>query len=291
MKEKNLFFKKSILTLCLLAVCWLPARAAVMTGDVNNNGSVNIADVTELIDYLLYGDASAISLANADCDRNGTVNIADVTELIDHLLYGTWSWTESDHEWVDLGLPNGTLWATCNIGANSPEEYGDYFAWGETEPKDVYEWSTYKWWNGYTLTKYCTDSSYGYNGFTDGKTELDPEDDAATVNWGENWRMPTLDQQTELIDNCTWAWTTQNGVNGRLVTGPNGAGLFLPAAGYRWSSSLYYAGSYGGYWSRTLYSGYPGYAYYLDFNSDDVYWGNYYRIGGFSVRPVRVSQN
>ena len=228
-----------------------------------------------------------------DVDYNGQVNIADVVTLIDYLLTGTWEdpVTPTDnHEWVDLGLPSGTLWATCNLGANSPDEYGDYFAWGETEPKDVYNWSTYKWCNGSynTLTKYCTRSSYGT---VDNKTELDPEDDAAYVNWGENWRMPTYDQLNELQTKCTWTWTTRNGVNGRLVTGPNGNTLFMPAAGYRYDSSLYDAGSWGYYWSRTLPSSGPGNAYDVIFNSKDVYWGNGTRDCGLTVRAVRVPQN
>ena len=119
------------------------------------------------------------------------------------------------HEYVDLGL--SVKWATCNVGAVSPEDYGDYFAWGETEPKDFYAWSTYKWCNGSydTLTKYCTDSKYGT---VDNKTVLDLEDDAAHVNWGGDWRMPTKAEQDELYNNCTWEWTTQNGVNGYKVT-------------------------------------------------------------------------
>ena len=228
-----------------------------------------------------------------DVDYNGQVNIADVVTLIDYLLTGTWEdpVTPTDnHEWVDLGLPSGTLWATCNLGANSPEEYGDYFAWGETEPKDVYNWSTYKWCNGteYSLTKYCTDSSYGA---VDNKLELDPKDDAAYVNWGENWRMPTKDQLEELLTECTWTWTTQNGVNGRLVIGPNGNSLFLPAAGYRADSSLNLAGRWGAFWSRTLRSGCPLYAYDVDFGSGGVYWNNIIRDYGYTVRAVRVPQN
>ncbi len=200
-----------------------------------------------------------------------------------------------DHEWVDLGLPSGTLWATCNVGADNPEDYGDYFAWGETTPKDVYNWSTYKWCNGTykTLTKYCTRSDYGT---VDKKTELDPEDDAAYVNWGSSWRMPTLDQQTELLTKCTWTWTTHNGVNGRQVTGPNGNSLFFPAVGYRFDSSLDGAGRYGSYWSRALYSsypGYPGYAimYSVGFDSEDVSWSYSDRYYGSTVRAVRVPQN
>ena len=199
----------------------------------------------------------------------------------------------TDHEWVDLGLPSGTLWATCNVGASSPEEYGDYFAWGETSPKDWYDWGSYKWCNGSytTMTKYCTKSSYGYNGFVDNKAELDPEDDAAYVNWGPSWRMPTTEQQRELYEKCSFVWTTQNGVNGRLFTGPNGNTLFLPAAGDRWHDSLDDAGSWGNYWSRTLYGSYPFNAYYLYFDSDYVVWYFDYRYLGFAVRGVRVSQN
>lgn len=187
------------------------------------------------------------------------------------------------HAWIDLGLPSGLKWATCNVGASSPEEYGDYFAWGETQPKSVYNWSTYKWCNGsyVSLTKYCTKPSYGYNGFLDNKTTLDPADDAATANWGGAWRMPTFTEQTELLTKCTWTWTTQNGVYGRKVTGPNGRSIFLPAAGSRYNSDLDYAGSDGGYWSSRGSS--------LYFSSGDVGWnasgygGRYY---GRSVRPV-----
>ena len=206
---------------------------------------------------------------------------------------------DTNHEWVDLGLPSGTLWATCNVGANAPEEYGDYFAWGETEPKDYYDWNTYKWYrcDDYSpyhsgLTKYCTDSYYGYNGFTDGKKELDPEDDAAHVNWGPSWRMPTTEQQRELYEKCSSTWTTLNGVSGRLFTGPNGNTLFLPAAGYRVVELLDDAGSWGYVWSRTLYSSDPYHAYHLYFTSGDVGWDS---IGGrnlgLTVRAVRVSQN
>ena len=189
---------------------------------------------------------------------------------------------DTDYEWVDLGLPSGTLWATMNVGASSPEDYGDYFAWGETEPKDYYDWSTYKWCNGSesTMTKYCSDN----------KTELEPEDDAAHVNWGPSWRMPTTEQYKELVENCTWTWRTRNGVDGRLVTGPNGNTIFLPAAGRRWSGNLYDAGYWSYYWSRTLFSGHSSKACSLYFHSNAVYWYDYYLRGyGFAVRAVRVA--
>ncbi len=200
------------------------------------------------------------------------------------------------HEFVDLGLPSGTLWATCNIGANSPEEYGDYFAWGETEGYDSgktnFNWSTYKWWNGSStsLTKYNRDSNYGT---VDNKTELDPEDDAAYVNWGPAWRMPSIEQFRELINSSytTTEWTTQNGVNGRKITSKtNGNSIFLPAAGYRYDSSPQMAGSNGKYWSRTLYSDYADYARYLYFDSSVYGTDDNSRYCGRSVRPVRSQE-
>lgn len=187
---------------------------------------------------------------------------------------------------IDLGLPSGTLWACCNVGASSPEGYGDYFAWGETEPKDYYDWSTYKWFNCEEdeITKYCMNSYYGT---IDNKTELDAEDDAATANWGSQWRMPTLDELSELNSECTWTWTAQNGVNGYKVTGPNGNYIFLPAAGYRSGSFFRYVGSDGYYWSSSLYEVNPDDAWYLDFDSSDHYQdGNYDRAFGHAVRAV-----
>ena len=200
----------------------------------------------------------------------------------------------SFHEYVDLGLPSGLLWATCNVGANTPEEYGGYFAWGETQPKDYYDWSTYQYCMGSstTMTKYCDNPSYGFNGFTDNLTTLLPEDDAATANWGSDWRMPTIGEWQELYNNTTCTWTTQNGVNGHLFTASNGNSLFLPAAGCRGGSDLNWAGSIGYYWSSSLDTDYPGRAWERVFHSDNYgvdFSGRYY---GQSVRPVRyASQN
>jgi surface protein len=262
-----------------------------LLGDVNGDREVNIADVNAVIDIILGGSGNTVA---ADVNGDGEINIADINAVIDIIL-GRNAEPEPEHDWVDLGLPSGTLWATCNVGANSPEEFGHHFAWGETEPKDVYDWSTYKWCNGSytTITKYCTNSEYGYNGFVDNKTELDLEDDAAYVNWGPSWCMPTVEQQQELYQNCSSVWTTKNGVNGRLFTGPNGNTLFLPAAGGRWDGSLYYVGSYGCYWSRTLYTCFSrsDLAYNLDFTSGYVGCDGDDRIIGFTVRAVRVSQN
>ena len=196
-------------------------------------------------------------------------------------------------EAVDLGL--SVKWASFNVGATTPEEYGDYFAWGETEPKENYSWSTYKWCNGSssTMTKYCTKSTYGYNGFTDNKTILDPEDDAATVNWGGSWRMPTKAEHDELRNNCTWEWTTINGVYGRKATsqivGYTSKWIFLPATGYRNETNLYGAGSRGDNWSSSLNTGNLDSAYYVFFDSSIVseYSGGDRRFGR-PIRPVYV---
>ena len=198
-----------------------------------------------------------------------------------------------NYTWVDLGLPSGTLWATCNVGANAPEEYGDYFAWGETQPKDYYDWNTYKYCNGdyNQLTKYCNNSSYGYNGFTDNLTILQPMDDAATANWGSNWCMPTREQWQELIENTTDMWTTMNGVYGRLFSASNGCSLFLPASGYRDESGLYDAGDWGGFVSSSLYTREPDGAWSIGFYSDGYLGNNSLRYYGLPVRPVRCDGN
>jgi hypothetical protein len=193
-----------------------------------------------------------------------------------------------NHEYVDLGL--SVKWATCNVGASKPEEYGDYFAWGEVEPKDEYRWETYKWCDGQanTLTKYNTDSSYGT---VDNKTVLEAADDAATVNWGGSWRMPTDVEMTELYENCTWTWTTENGVNGYRVTsnkiGYTDKSIFLPAAGFCANNNSYAeVGSNGSYWSSSL-TNTALRAYAMDLYADKVYsptTGT--RRNGYSIRPV-----
>ena len=202
------------------------------------------------------------------------------------------SCSEEVHDYVDLGLPSGTLWATCNVGANSPEEYGNYFAWGETEPKNDYSWSTYKYCKGSssTLTKYCAHSSWGT---VDNKTELEPSDDAATVNWGSGWQMPSYKQYDELINSSytTTTWTTLNGVYGRKITSKsNGNSIFLPAAGSHRDTSLYDAGYLGDYWSRSLDRYTDDFAYGLCFFSSSINRLYSKRYVGQSVRPVRVQK-
>ena len=194
-------------------------------------------------------------------------------------------------DWVDLGLPSGLLWATHNVGANSPEEYGMYFAWGEKHLKGSYDWGNYRYCKGSenTLTKYCTNSSYGYNGFTDNLTTLLPEDDVATANWGNGWRMPTNEEWQELLNNTTGTRTTQNGVNGWLFTASNGNSLFLPVAGYFFVNILTNAGSAGYYWSNSLTDS-PNNAWRLFIGSSSNSMAGFSRCFGFTIRPVWSSR-
>ena len=201
---------------------------------------------------------------------------------------------------VDLGIvmtrTDGTTyklyWAKSNLRdkglCTKPEDYGDYYAWGETTTKSTYNWSTYTLCGGSesTLTKYCTSSSYGT---VDSKTVLDPEDDVAHVKLGGKWRMPTYAEWKELSTKCTWTWVTNyngSGINGSLVKATNGNSIFLPAAGYRYDTDLYNAGSYCGYRSSSLYTDNPVGAWGVDFDSDGVHLGGFYRYHGCSVRPV-----
>ena len=190
-------------------------------------------------------------------------------------------------EAIDLGL--SVKWASMNIGATSPEEYGDYFAWGETIPKNTYNYSTYKWCQGKknTLIKYCSDSEYGV---VDNLMTLESVDDAATANWGSSWRTPTIEELQELSTLCVWTWTTQNGVNGYKVTGTNGNSIFLPASG-----SINYQGNYvkatdvgtrGSIWSSTLYSNNNN-ACVISYRKD-LYGAHFFegRSCGITIRPV-----
>ncbi len=208
--------------------------------------------------------------------KDGSVKgypISEVTQVLfeedDRLVVDTSDWKVSvsgitgKQCYVDLGLPNGTLWATCNVGAKKPQDFGYFYSWGETLPKSSYSWETYKWSEEDTdyLTKYCLSES---KGVVDSLVTLLPEDDAATVNWGSEWRMPTYDEVVELIDGCDWNWVeSYMNVKGKGFVGKskaNGNVIFLPAAGYyvesrhecfvdrdRWENGIQ-----GNYWSSTL---------------------------------------
>lgn len=244
-------------------VCWSIEQNPTIE-DSHTTDGVSTGIYTSSLTELNYGTTYYV--------RAYAINANGITAYGEERIFTTLpiEGTTNGHAWVDLGLPSGKKWATCNVGATSPEEYGDYFAWGETSPKDEYtedNCSTY----GKQMSDIAGNAQY----------------DAATANWGGDWRMPTYDELNELRNRCTWTWTTQNGVNGYKVKGPSGASIFLPAAGRRDGSSLYYAGSDGFYWSSTPLEYDGDCAYYLYFHSDyHNMYGNYYRLHGQSVRSI-----
>lgn len=271
------------------------------------SGILDASAVDQAVDYQFTIDDLTSSILYTRDAGTKTLSVSKYIGIGAINNSATWNAVE----YVDLGL--SVRWATFNVGATAPEEYGDYFAWGETEP--YYEagyaqespqahWkdgksSGYNWWHNYkygswnNLTKYCNDSSRGYDGFTDTKTTLDPEDDAAHVNWGGDWRMHTRDEFNELLDNCTWTVTTQNGVNGFLVTskktGFESASIFLPAAGRYGDDGLVSVGDYGEYWASSLDTSNSNYVVILSFSTSTPIHGNgfnYRRSLGLSVRPV-----
>lgn len=195
------------------------------------------------------------------------------------------------HEYVNLGLPSGTLWATCNIGANSPEEFGNYYAWAEVETSSSYDWNYYLYCRKgkeNNLTKYCNDSNYGYYGFTDTLTVLEPTDDAASVNWGGGWRMPSNAQWEELFQNTTNSITNQGGINGWLFSSSNGNNLFLPAAGaLTGNGNSFESNQFGYYWSNMLSTSEPSSAFQKYFRVGGVHGlSGMARCIGLPVRPV-----
>lgn len=238
------------------------------------------------------GDATIIVKAEANTSvesRAGTLtfSVGDKTYRVSVMQNADEKEGEiNGHAYVDLDLPSGLLWATMNVGATSPDDYGDYVAWGETKAKSNYTWDTYTWGNGFanTLTKYSDDSYYGT---MDNMTVLDPSDDAAAVNWGDVWRMPTDEEWTELRENCSWTWTKLNYREGYMVTSKaNGYSIFLPAAGHRYETDVEMRGSSGNYWSSSLDKGFPISARDVDFDESEVKRYTYYRYYGLSVRPV-----
>ncbi len=240
--------------------------------------------------------------------KDGTTQTFKLSEIekLTIVKVGTDPEIPESGDYVDLVLPSGTLWATRNVGALSPADYGNYFAWGETTPelKDNYDWSTYKWCKSqYYLTKYNPHSGYG---IADAITELEPADDAATVNWGSAWCMPTKEQQEELCNDSytTLTWTSMANSDGtaiwgwKVVSKTNGKYIFLPAAGYRYSSSLWGTGAngedrHGFYWSKSLHTNDPRDAHNMDFYTSgsnyDSGMMHQWRYNGLPVRPVRAS--
>ena len=278
-------------------LCCLQAGAA-LRGDVNGDNNVDVSDINIVINEVLGKGGTY----NADVNGDGTTDVSDINIVI-NIILGK-DEPEDNHEYVDLGLPSGTLWATCNVGGSKPEDYGLYFAWGETtgyakDESHTFDWKNYKWcsrtYESYAyMTRYCTDPGLWEDALgtrPDNQRELYPEDDAATANWGSGWRMPTKWEQYELKYECTWIWTSnynRSGVNGYEVKSKsNGNSIFLPAAGCRYDASLGLEGSYGFFWSSTL-SAISTDAVYLSFNSSSIELDYYSRYFGRSVRAVRV---
>ena len=259
------------------------------------NGSVSFKDITETSRIVPNGtEVTVVAAPYADCyfigwfiaDENSMVSTdIEYTFTVEDDITLTAQFGMPVGEAIDLGLPSGIKWANMNVGASTPEAYGGYYAWGETDEKNDYSWSTYKWCNGNynTMTKYCINKS---DGTVDKKNVLDPEDDVAHVKWGGDWRMPTETEYSELMNNCTWNWTTQNGVTGYKITGSNGNSIFLPVAGCYFGE--YNIGNYPSYYSSSsLYGNGSYFAYCLYIGSENYYdYTVLERCCGFSVRPV-----
>ena len=293
-----------------------PATGTLTPGA--DDGTITLKDVTltsaastELYVVLPPGTVSSginATLTMTDGSKQGqsaegSLGVGAITvEENKYYIAGVNEFTlQAAHEYVDLGLPNGTKWATTNVGATSPEDYGLFFAWGETTgytssiagktPYGIgytgytdhsFKWESYSLYGGdrFTMTKYNEDDYY---------VTLESSDDAATVNWGSPWRMPTYDEWQELVDYTDKEWTTINGVNGYkfMKTSDHSVYIFLPAAGLRETTNLNRQGSFGLYWSSSVYESMYSDAYYLYFDSDDSPYTEYFeRFNGFSVRPV-----
>ena len=262
----------------------------IVTYDANGGEGIMKPDtfyygVSKQLSEITYTKDSHTSTSwNTKADGSGIPYENGQTLMISKniVLYAQW---KKDPEWVDLGL--SVKWATCNIGATMPGEYGSYFAWGETKPKTDYRWSSYVWCNGtnITLTKYCTSSDYGV---VDDKITLAPEDDAATVNLGELWRTPSIEEWHELYIQCNWEWEYQNGSYGYKITSSNGNSIFLPFGGCKVGThqTPMNEGSYGYYMSNSLVSDEPQSAYILYLGPEWYGEERYARQTGLSIRPV-----
>lgn len=263
-----------------VGVAWATSESAICPKGKFANYKISVQDI----------ENEEFSVFLADLLEGTTYYYASFTEMGGVQIFSsvksfsTKAFVDKAGDAIDLGL--SVKWSSWNVGAESPEEFGGYYAWGETEEKAHYDWSTYKWCNGSydSMTKYCFDSCFGT---VDNKNNLSPEDDVAHVKWGERWRMPTIDEIDELCNKCTWVWTSLNGVNGYLITGPNGNGIFLPAAGHRDGKNVNGCGSYGSYWSATVVENCSYIACFLYFRGGEYDWNDNNRYYGRTIRPVR----
>ena len=245
-----------------------------------------------ILTAILFSTPSTIQAQSGfrtDVDDNGTVNVSDVSYLISFILgkvtddavtEGLCPNAMHPHA-IDLGLPSGTKWTCCNVGAENPLEYGDYYTWGDMLPQDNYSESNY-------LYAYYDAETENYSYFSIGDDIAGTSHDVAAIKWGTKYSMPSNLQFKELAENCTYSFITINGVNGALFTATNGNKVFLPAAGNRWDDNLSLDGSVGNYWSSVQNPSNSDSAAYLYFYSDGVYHENWYysRFCGLSVRPV-----
>ena len=244
---------------------------STLPGDFNNNGKWDAEDIVYLSKVIM---GKVNTTTGADLNHDDKVNVADVIQLARAIIDGIWPTT---HEYVDLGLPSHTLWATCNVGASKPEEIGDYYAWGETRTKTSYEWSNYVLSGGNEATCYDLGSDISFTDY-----------DVARVKWGTPWCMPKLEDWQEIIQHCTWTSTTQNNVSGLKITSRNnGNSIFLPFSGYRRDTGVYYSENLYGWLSDQSSSG-LGFATYFQFR-EGMGIGNgrdFERYIGLPVRPV-----
>ena len=254
------------------------------TGDIVVDGKVNLQDLNALVNaYISNAQVTQVT----DLDGDGSLTIADISTLIE-IINENNNVNNNGHEYVDLGLPSGKLWATCNVGASAPEEAGDLYAWGETETKEDYSWGTYQWCDGddcsssnKTLTKYCDRNGCG---IPDGKLSLELEDDVAHVKWGGNWHIPTMEELQELVDNCTIEEITLNAgevTQGFKFTGVNGNSIILPFAGY-WNETTFRSNKFF-YWTSNIKNKNGTQASVLQSTKKQ---SGGYRYRGYSVRPV-----
>ena len=258
-----------------------------LVGDIVVDGTVNVQDLNSLVNAYL---ANTQVTKTTDIDNDSQLSIADITSLISMVNTSPCAFISNGHQYVDLGLPSGTLWATCNIGASVPEEIGDFYAWGETETKSDYSWSTYKWCDGEkcnasntTLIKYCDRGGYG---MMDGKISLEIEDDAAHVHWGGDWHIPTQAEFQELMDNCTMEWIKiANKQHAFKFTGANGNSILMPASG-EWSNSNFYSDEFY-YWTSDLANYRSNTVWTIEKSSTSSieFYGSG-RYNGLAIRPV-----
>lgn len=237
----------------------------------------------ELTEKLIKNVQEDLTIKSVDKNQ---IIVQGIEDIVFKKTYNTEN-EKKDGQWINLGLSSGTLWATKNVGATYPSDYGSYYAWGETATKDSYKWETLKYCidaDGNQFSKYVVDSIHGR---IDSKYELEISDDAAFQNMGKSWRIPKYMQLEELVKDCIWTWTTMNDHNGYEIVGPNGQSIFLPANGYRINDALNAVDDKGYYLSRTLDEDDSRTIYYHNFTpTEKEKYGRYYRYAGFGIRAV-----